>query len=140
MRTLALGVMASLALCAAGALAAPNPWAGETGATGRPPAEKPTHAGPIIGGPAHAEPSAEGWTHSCTLVCENQQTGQSETIERLGRNKEGGAVCKQKKLLCESGRSAACVTAAALASKEPLYKNCQAVVDGECTKSCSFEP
>jgi hypothetical protein len=82
----------------------------------------------------------DGWTHECTLTCVNQQTHQQEKITRLGRNVGGDPVCKEIKPVCDAGRSAACVNAANWTNAhEPLYKECEAVAFGECTRSCKIE-
>jgi hypothetical protein len=78
-----------------------------------------------------------GWSHKCTLICTNVKTGQQEEIQRVGKNADFSAVCKETKLTCEAGRSAACVNTANWTNKnEPLYENCTAVDFGECSEGC----
>ncbi|MDF2178633.1 hypothetical protein P2G88_10270 [Aliiglaciecola sp. CAU 1673] len=80
-----------------------------------------------------------GWTHYCTLLCTNVNTGMPEEIQRIGKNDDGTAVCKPAKFVCDAGRSAACVnTANWTNNNEPLYKDCDAVSFGDCSKSCAM--
>lgn len=80
-----------------------------------------------------------GWSHNCTLICNNVKTGQQEEIQRVGKNADFSAVCKETKITCEAGRSAACVnTANWTNNNEPLYNNCTAVDFGQCTKGCAL--
>lgn len=81
-----------------------------------------------------------GWSHNCTLLCTNMKTDQQEEIQRVGKNADFSAVCKEAKLSCEAGRSAACVnTANWTNNNEPLYNNCTAVDFGVCTKGCALD-
>ena len=79
-----------------------------------------------------------GWSHKCTLLCTNASTGQQEEIEREGKNSDFTTVCKETKLTCEAGRSAACVnTANWTNTNEPLYNNCTSTSFGACTAGCA---
>ena len=79
-----------------------------------------------------------GWSHKCTLVCTNVSTGEQEEIQRVGKNADFSAVCKETKVTCEAGRSAACVnTANWTNANEPLYIDCTAVSFGQCTEGCA---
>jgi len=78
-----------------------------------------------------------GWTHECTLLCTNNSTGQQEKVQRIGKNADFSAVCKETKLTCKAGRSAACTNTADWTSdNEPLYSDCSAVDLGKCTRRC----
>ncbi len=79
-----------------------------------------------------------GWSHTCTLLCKNVSTGQQEEIQRVGKNKNYTAVCKDTKLTCKAGRSAACVNTADWTNdNEPLYKDCSSIKMGDCTEGCA---
>ncbi len=79
-----------------------------------------------------------GWSHNCTLICTNVSTGQQEEIQRVGKNDNFTAVCKETKLTCNAGRSASCVnTANWTSSNEPLYEDCTSVSFGDCTEGCA---
>ncbi len=84
-----------------------------------------------------------GWSHNCTLICYNRNTGQQEEIQRVGTNASisrgiADSVCKETKVACELERSATCVnTARWTSSYETIYLNCTSVGLGQCTKGCA---
>jgi hypothetical protein len=79
-----------------------------------------------------------GWSHNCTMICTNVSTGQQEDIQRVGKNADHSAVCKETRVTCSAGRSAACVNAAnAVNANEPLYNNCTSTSFGQCTEGCA---
>jgi hypothetical protein len=81
-----------------------------------------------------------GWSHSCTLLCDNASTGLPEEIQRTGKNTDYVAVCKAIETTCNAGRSAACTnTADWTNANEPLYSGCTAVSFGACTEGCAIE-
>jgi hypothetical protein len=81
-----------------------------------------------------------GYSHSCTLVCLNNSSGSEERITRVGKNADYSAVCKETKVTCDAGRSAACTNSADWTSaNEPLYSNCSAVDFGTCTPGCALD-
>jgi len=78
-----------------------------------------------------------GSTHTCTLQCTNVVTGNTQVVLRLGRDVNDIAVCKDNRLVCKAGRSAACTNATNAVNKnEPLFENCVAVALGTCAQTC----